>query len=48
MPASFSAEFYVAREWSPYDTSDIDQLLSEIVDEFRSKHPRLNSQGLGN
>ena len=38
----------IAREWSPHDTSGIDQLLSEIADEFRKKHPRLSFQGLGN
>ncbi len=38
----------IAREWSPYDTGGIDQLLSEIVDEFRKKHPCLDFQGLGN
>ncbi|MDJ0793076.1 MAG: hypothetical protein QNI98_02445 [Woeseiaceae bacterium] len=38
----------IAREWSPYDTSSIDQLLSGIVDEFREKHPRLDISGIGN
>ncbi len=38
----------IAREWSPYDTSSIDQLLSGIVDEFRERHPRLDISGLGN
>ncbi len=38
----------IAREWSPYDTSGIDQLLNDIANEFRKKHPRLNFQGLGN
>ena len=38
----------IARQWSPYDTSGIDQLLNDIADEFRRKHPRLNFQGLGN
>ena len=38
----------ICGEWSPYDTSGIDQLLSGIVEEFSRRHPRLNVQGVGN
>lgn len=38
----------IAGDWSPNDTSGIDQLLADIVDEFREKHPDLNIRGLGN
>ena len=38
----------IVREWSPYDTSGIDPLLNQIVEEFRRRHPHLNIEGLGN
>ena len=38
----------IAREWSPYDTGDIDALLQGIAETFRKAHPNLNFQGLGN
>ena len=38
----------IAGAWSPYDTGGIEQLLNEIVDEFRRRHPRLDIQGFGN
>jgi hypothetical protein len=38
----------IARGWSPNDTTGIEHLLSQIVDDFRRKHPRLDVRGLGN
>lgn len=38
----------IAREWSPHDTSGIDSLLNEILEEFRKTYPHLNVKGLGN
>jgi hypothetical protein len=38
----------IASRWSPYDTSDIDPLLSELVAAFRQAYPQFDVRGLGN